>query len=72
LDEFEKEFLNFSKARYDFVDSGLVKQTSMTDNLTQTADVPGATSQMVDGNNELTYKFKNFHIMMIQDRLLIL
>jgi hypothetical protein len=66
LDEFEKEFLNFSKARYDFVDSGLVKQTSMTDNLTQTVDVPGATSQVVDGNNQLTYKFKNFHIMMTE------
>ena len=30
LDQFEEEFLNFSKCKYDYVDTGLIKPLAMT------------------------------------------
>ena len=63
LDLFEQEFLNFSKSRYDFVESGVIPNTSMTQNL---EDESQSSIQIDSGNKKIDSLYKNFHLMMIE------
>ena len=61
LDLFEKEFLNFSKSKYDFVESGIIPNTTMTQTLEEETQ---SNIQIYEGNTSSIYR--NFHLMMIE------
>ena len=63
LDLFEEEFLNFSKSRYDFVESGIIPNTSMTQNLEQESQ---SQVQIESGSKQIDSKYRNFHLLMIE------
>jgi hypothetical protein len=66
LDLFENEFLNFSKARYDFVESGLIIEPTMSQMLVDMASTATGKAQTESGDGQINTKYKNFHLLMIE------